>query len=244
MQNRYKLLSGLLAFFVYFALLGLLINYFNHHTKKKSIHYADKSSKAIVVSLSPSQNKVDRAEKRSRPKKKSQSKVKPKEILKSKKVAPVKKIKSVSPRPSKTIKTSKQEKAKKKIKVSSLFDKIDEKKPIVRKEKKPERGKKSEKGKIKKEKGQDRGVINAYFSKTERMLYNWPAQSEFAGHSAKVWLKIRQNGTFEFKLLSASNNEDFNTGLIQYLQQLQRVGFDPHQNSKPYELNVEFVAKE
>lgn len=238
MENRFKLISGLLAFFVYFALLGLLINYFNHHTKKKSIHYADKSSKSIAVSLSLSPNKVDRAKKRSKPKKKSQSQSKPKEILKSKRIVSEKRVKSVSPKPSKTIKTSEQKIPKKKIKVSHLFDKINEKKPIEKKEKKREREK------IKKEKGQDRGVMNAYFAKAKRMLYNWPAQSEFAGHSAKVWLKIRQNGTFEFKLLSASNNEDFNTGLIQYLQQLQRVGFDPHQNFKSYELNVEFVAKE
>ncbi len=238
MENRFKIISGLLAFFVYFALLGLLINYFNHHTKKKSIHYADMSSKSIAVSLSPSPNKVDRAKKRSKPKKKSQSQSKPKEILKSKKIVSEKKIKSVSPKPSKTIKTSKQKEPKKKIKVSSLFDKINEKKPIEKKEKKPE------KEKVKKEKGQDRGVKNAYFARVERMLQNWPSQSEFAGETIKVWLKIRKNGTFEFKLLSASNNEDFNTGLIQYLQQLQRVGFDPHQNSKSYELNVEFVAKE
>ncbi len=227
-----------MAFFVYFALLGLLINYFNHHTKKKSIHYADKSSKAIVVSLSSSPNKVDRAKKRSKPNKKSQSKTKPKEILKSKKISPEKKIKSVSPKPSKTIKAIKQEKPKKKIKVSNLFDKINEKKPVEKREEK------LEKKKVKKEKGQDRGVKNAYFARVEGMLQNWPAQSEFAGETIKVWLKIRQNGTFKFKLLSPSNNEDFNTGLIQYLQQLQRVGFTPHQNSKPYEVNVEFVAKE
>jgi len=238
MENRFKLISGALAFLVYFVLLGLLINYFNHHTNKKSIHYADKSSKAIAVSLSPSSNKVDRAKKSSKPKKESQVKVKPKEILKPKKTASEKKIKSVSPKPSKTIKTSKEEKPKKKIKMSKLFDKINEKKPIEKEEKK------TAKKRLKKEKGQDRGVKNAYFARVERMLQNWPSQSEFAGETIKVWLKIRKDGTFEFKLLSASNNEDFNTGLIQYLQQLQGVGFDPHHNSKAYELNVEFVAKE
>ncbi len=237
MENRFKLLSGLLALFVYFALLGLLLNYFNHHTKKKSRHYADMSSKAIVVSLSSSPNKVDRAKKSSKPKKKSQSKVKPKEILKSKKTASQKIIKSVSPKPSKTNKTNKQEKPKKKIKVSSLFDKVNEKKPIEKEEKKTRK-------KRLKEEGQDRGIKNAYFARVERMLQNWPSQSEFAGETIKVWLKIRQDGTFQFKLLSASNNEDFNTGLIQYLQQLQRVGFAPHQNSRAYEVNVEFVAKE
>ena len=74
MENRFKLISGALAFLVYFVLLGLLINYFNHHTKNKSIHYTDKSSKAIAVSLSLAPNKVDRAKKSSKPKKKSQAK--------------------------------------------------------------------------------------------------------------------------------------------------------------------------
>ncbi|MEA3456936.1 MAG: TonB C-terminal domain-containing protein [Campylobacterota bacterium] len=238
MENRLKFISGLLAFFVYFVLLGLLISYFNHHTKKKSIHYADKSSKAIAVSLSMSPNKVDRTKKSSSPKKKSEVNAKPKEIQKPEKTASEKKIKSVSPTPSKTVKTSKKVKTEKKVKVSNLFDKIKEKKPIEKKEKKPE------KKRIKKAKAQDSGVKNAYFAKVEKMLYNWPSQSEFAGERIKVWLKIRQDGTFEFKLLSASNNEEFNTGLIQYLQQLQRIGFDPHQHAKPYELNVEFVAKE
>jgi len=238
MENRFNLISGALAFLVYFVLLGLLINYFNHHTKKKSIHYADKSSKAIAVSLSPSPNKVDRAKKSSKPKIQSQAKAKPKEILKPKKTAPEKKTKSVSPKPSKIIKSIKKEKPKKKIKVSKLFDKINEKKPIEKEKKK------ITKKRLKKEKGQDRGVKNAYFARVERMLQNWPSQSEFAGETIKVWLKIRQDGAFVFKILSASNNEDFNTGLIQYLQQLQRIGFDPHRHSKAYELNVEFVAKE
>ena len=238
MENRFKLLSGLLALVVYFVLLGLLLNYFNHHTKKKSIHYADTSSKAIVVSLSSSSNKVDRVKKSSKPKEKSQSKVKPEEILKSKKTASQKKIKSVSPRPSKSSKINKQKKPKKKIKVSRLFDKIDEKKPIKKEEKR------TTKNRLKKGKGQNRGVKNVYFARVERMLQNWPSQSEFAGETIKVWLKIRQDGTFQFKLLSASSNEDFNLELIQYLQQLQRVGFAPHQNSRAYEVNVEFVAKE
>jgi len=237
MENRFNLISGALAFLVYFVLLGLLLTYFNHHTKKKSVHYADKSSKAIAVSLSPSPNRVDRAKKSSKPKKKSQAKTKPKEILKPKKTASQKKIKSVSPKPSKTIKRNKK-KPEKKIKMSKLFDKINEKKPIEKKEKK------TTKKRLKKEKGQDRGVKNAYFARVERMLQNWPSQSEFAGETIRVWLKIRQDGTFEFRLLSASNNEDFNTGLIQYLQQLQRIGFDSHHNSKAYELNVEFIAKE
>ncbi len=238
MENRFKVLSGLLAFLVYFLLVGLLLNYFNHHTKNRSVHYSQMSSKAITVSLAPSLDKTNKAEKKSKPKKKSKTKTKPKKSSKSKKSAEKKKTKSVSPRPSKVSKKNNQKKPKKKIQVHKLFDKVSEKKPIEKTEKK------STKNRLKKSKSQNRGIKNIYFAKVEKMLYNWPSQSEFAGEAIKVWLKINQDGSFTFKILSASNNEDFNRGLIQYLEQLQGIGFDSHQNTKPYELNVEFVAKE
>ncbi len=238
MEKYFKLLSGLLAFFVYFGLIGLLLTYFNHRNKIKSVHYSQKSSKAITVSLAPSLAKVNRAEKKSKPKKKSPPKVKPKKVTKSPKSAKKKKIKSVSPKPAKITTKSDKKPPKKRLKVSNLFDKVNEKKP----KEKPE--KKSVKKNTKKRKSQDRGIKNTYFASVEGLLQNWPSQNDFAGETIKVWLKINRDGSFVFKILSASNNEDFNRGLIQYLQQLQGIGFGAHQNSKPYELNVEFVAKE
>ncbi|RLA77418.1 MAG: hypothetical protein DRG30_00105 [Epsilonproteobacteria bacterium] len=224
MMNSSKVWSAILAFSVYFLLIGLLINYFNHHTETKAVHYAQKSSKAIKVSLAPPLNKTNRSKMRSKPKKRSPKKIKSKKILKSKKSANKKKIKSASPT--------------KRIKLNTLFDKISDKKPVDKEVKK------STENSLEKSDGRDEGIKNAYFNKVEGLMYNWPAQSEFAGFSAKVWLRINRNGSFTFKILSASNNVDFNRGLIQYLQQLQSIGFDTHQNTKPYELNVEFIAKE
>ncbi len=227
MKNSSKVWSAILAFSVYFLLIGLLLNYSNRHTEVKLVHYAQKSSKAIKVSLAPSLDRINASKKRSKPKNQSSKKIKSKKILKSKKSNEKKRIKSISPKPSKI---SQNKKPKKKIKLNTLFDKISEKKPIE--------------SNLDKRKGNDEGIKNAYFSKVEELMQSWPAQSEFAGFSAKVWLRINKNGSFTFKILSASNNLDFNRGLIQYLQQLQSIGFDTHKNSKPYELNVEFIAKE
>ncbi len=238
MKNPSKVLSGILAFSVYFLLIILLTSNLNHDIEIKSVHYAQKSSKAIKVSLASSLDRRNATKMKSKPKNKSPKKIKSKGTPKSKKSAKKKKVKSVSPKPSKT---SKKEKPRKKIKLNTLFEKISEKKPPVKSEKKV---KKSTDSNFKKKNGANQGVKNAYFSKIEGLMQSWPAQSEFAGFSAMVWLKINKDGSFIFKILSGSNNLDFNGGLIQYLQQLQRIGFDPHQNSKPYELNVEFIAKE
>ena len=249
MEKYFKIISGLLAFAIYFLLLGLLLNYFNHKSHRKPIHFVKKNDNRITVALSkpseekrvdtaklPRKKKEDLAEKKEHKKKaipkiskKVQKSVKKKEKPRDKKRT--KKI--VKKKERKRNKTSK-----KKINVNSLFKKIDDKQPVknshnVTKNKS-----------IKNDRNRDRGIRNAYFAKIEETLQNWPAQSEFAGQRVKVWLRIRNDGSFEFRLLSPSNNEDFNTGLIQYLQQLQRIGFEPHQNSKAYELNVEFVAKE
>ena len=97
---------------------------------------------------------------------------------------------------------------------------------------------------LKKQKKSDSGIENAYLAKIEEKLKGWPAQSEYAGEKAKVWIKVEPNGTFKFKVITASGNDAFNSGLIAYLEQLQNIGFGPHKGNRPYELDVEFIAKE
>jgi len=243
MEKHFKLLSGILAFLIYFILLGLLINYFNHHKSRKSIHYVEKNSDRIVVSLTDLPKKTSSPRKNQKPKIKSRPKIKPKPKAEPKpKKRPIRKKEVKKTRAKKVEPKTKEEqkKSKKKVSLDKLFDKVKEKKPVVKQEQKP---KKKEK-KSKKTQRQDRGIQNAYFAKVERMLQNWPAQSEFAGEKIKVWLRIRQDGSFTFRILSASGNEAFNSELIQYLKQLQQIGFGYHQNDRPYELDVEFVAKE
>ena len=76
------------------------------------------------------------------------------------------------------------------------------------------------------------------------MLDGWPAQSEYAGEKLKVILYINPTGFFEFKLKTASNNQDFNTGLTEYLKQLQDIGFGRHKGERTYQFEAEFIAKE
>ena len=88
------------------------------------------------------------------------------------------------------------------------------------------------------------GEENAYFAKVQRMLEDWPAQSDFAGEKATVILFIKPNGKFDFKVKSGSSINEFNEGLIAFLEQLQSIGFGPHNGERTYEYEAEFIAKE
>ena len=95
---------------------------------------------------------------------------------------------------------------------------------------------------LKTQKKSDKGIENAYLARIEEKLKGWPAQSDYAGEMAKVWIKVEPSGFFIFKVVVVSGNSEFNNGLIAYLKQLQRFGFGPHKGNRPYELNVEFIA--
>ena len=86
------------------------------------------------------------------------------------------------------------------------------------------------------------GTENAYLAHVEKKLRNWPAQVSFAGQEIDIWLKIYPGGNFEYKVLKLSGNPDFNRELINYLKQLQNIGFGPHGLGRPYEIEARFVA--
>ncbi|MDD5359572.1 MAG: TonB C-terminal domain-containing protein [Sulfurovaceae bacterium] len=87
------------------------------------------------------------------------------------------------------------------------------------------------------------GVEEGYKSKVKSILNGWPAQSDFAGNKAKIKFIIESSGRFEFDVISQSSNEEFNKGLIQYLKQLQKVGFGAHGGNRDYVFNVDFIAE-
>ena len=97
---------------------------------------------------------------------------------------------------------------------------------------------------LKDQKSSESGVENSYLAKVQRMLEGWPAQSEYAGEKVKVILYINPTGFFEFKLKTASNNQNFNEGLTEYLIQLQDIGFGRHKGKRTYNFEAEFIAKE
>jgi len=97
---------------------------------------------------------------------------------------------------------------------------------------------------LKNNKNSDSGIENAYLARIEEKLKGWPAQSEYAGETAKVSIIVDPSGHFEFKIITASGNNEFNEGLQAYLEQLQRIGFGRHKGDRAYDLDVDFVAKE
>lgn len=86
-------------------------------------------------------------------------------------------------------------------------------------------------------------VDDGYRSKVKSILNGWPAQSDFAGNKAKIKFVIEPNGRFEFDVIARSSNEEFNKGLIQYLKQLQKVGFGAHGGGRAYVFDVDFIAE-
>ena len=263
-------ISGLLAVGIYAFIIGLLLFYFNTRDSQKPIHYVKKNEDRIRVTMSAPKNNIKKktkqpAQTKPTPKVKpvKKPKSKPKETVKKqkesrKKVIKEKIVKKVKPKPKKVVKKTPPKKVNK---PKDLFanvksSKKPQKKNIIKVSSKPVKPKKNNLIKVsskpsasdivssslKIQKSSDRGIENAYFALIEEKLKGWPAQSEYAGEMAKVWIKVQPNGHFVFKVTTASGIEAFNTGLVAYLKQLQRIGFGPHKGKRPYTLNVEFVA--
>ncbi len=274
-----KYFPGLLAFVIYFAIIGLLIFYFNTREEKKSVHYVKKNENRIQVALSMPEKlekkKVIKAKSKPKPKVKPKSKVekkvkpkpkpkvkakpKPKKVVKKK----VKKEKVVKKKIAKKVIKKKDENlSKPKKKTLDLFENIktspkknyiqitDEpvtttpKNNIIEITNKPMSASERISSSLKEQKNSDSGVENAYLAKVQSMLEGWPAQSEYAGEKVKVLLLIDPTGGFEFELKTASNNEDLNIGLVEYLRQLQSIGFGRHKGERTYRFEAEFIAKE
>ena len=260
------LISGLLAFGIYFGVIAVVIFYFNTRDQKKPVHFVKKNEERIRVSMS-TPKPVAKKEIKKQPKKVVKPKPKPKpKKTEKKKVVKKKVIKEKVVKKAKVVKKKKDlntTKPKKVNKPKDLFANVTSKKKIekpkpVKVVDTPEKPKKnniikvSEKisaselvsNSLKIQEKSDSGIENAYLAMIEEKLKGWPAQSEYAGEKAKVWIKVETSGIFRFKVISASGNEAFNSGLIAYLKQLQKIGFGPHKGNRPYELDVEFIATE
>ncbi len=256
-------ISGLLAFGIYISLITLLLFYFNTRDQKKPVHYVKKNEERIRVSMTaPKPQTKNEIKKQSKKVVKPKPKSKPKETVK-KKVVKKKVVKEKVVKKSKIVKKTKDlntTKPKKVNKPKDLFANISstkkvEKPKVIDTQKKPKKStivKVSNKpsaselvsDSLKKQKKSDSGIENAYLAKIEEKLKGWPAQSEYAGEMAKVWIKVEPSGAFKFRVITASGNEAFNEGLMTYLEQLRKIGFGQHKGNRAYELDVEFVATE
>ncbi|MBT8348062.1 MAG: hypothetical protein HKP62_01270, partial [Sulfurovum sp.] len=244
-------ISGLLAFGIYIAVIGILLIYFNTRDEKKPVHYVKKNEERIRISMStpkPQPKKETKKQPKKVVKSKPKPKPKPKKTVKKKVVKKkvikekvVKKTKTVKKKDLNTTKPKKVNKPKDLFANISSTKKVEKPKPVMVtktpvKPKKsnliklPEKPSASElvSNALKVQKKSDSGIENAYLAKIEEKLKGWPAQSDYAGEKAKVWIKVEPSGSFRFKVVSASGNEAFNSGLITYLEQLQKIGFGQH----------------
>ena len=269
MKKSSTYISGLLAFGIYFLLIGLLIFYFNVRDEKKSIRYVKKDEHRIQVAISApkkaAKTKPVKPKVKPKPKpKKTKVKPKPKPKPKPKKKVKKKVIKEKVVKKAVKKKDVNLTKPKKVTKPKDLFANVSSSKKKTKPKlemkitDKPVKPKKSSLIKVsdkpsasslvsdslKVQKSSDSGVENAYLAYVQSMLEGWPAQSEYAGEKVKVLLQINPSGFFEFKIKSASNNQDFNDGLIEYLEQLQEIGFGRHKGNRTYQFEAEFIAKE
>lgn len=251
------LVSGIFAVGVYVFFISVLLVYFNTRDEKKPVHYVKKNEDSIRVTMTSPKNKVK--EKTTSEKKPQNKKVvqkpKTKDTIKkqkdaSKKVIKEKIVKKVKPKP-KPKESIKKQKPKIVNKPKDLFANVSStkkpmKKNIIQVSEKPFKASASNlvSSSLQIQKKSDRGIENAYLALIEDKLNGWPAQSDYAGEMAKVWIKVKPSGHFIFKVITASENDNFNIGLIAYLEQLQDIGFGPHKSNRAYELNVEFIAKE
>jgi len=269
-DRSFKLIWGIVAFGIYFLLVGFVIYYFNTRQDEKTKEYVKKDDKRIQVSLSASAPKkvTKKISKKPKPKPKIKKNVKTpkkskpivkKKIVKEKIVKKIAKKKDVKVQKNKNIKKVNKPKVKKTLDlfadVKTVEKKLDiniTKKPIktstpskmIEMKDRPLSASERISSTLKTQKNSHSGEENAYFAKVQSMLEDWPAQTEFAGEKAKVVLYIKTSGEFEFKVQSASTIGTFNEGLIAFLEQLQSIGFGPHNGERTYEYEAEFIAKE
>ena len=261
----YVLIIGLLLF--YFNTRNKVVpkHYVKKNEQRIQVSLNSQKKKKEKISKPTIKQKVKPKSKlkakKIKPKPKMKEKEKKKKIIKEKvvKKLPKKKVENnITKKPKKKklvkkVKKNKIIKEKDVKKTADLFATLNTKKHHKEKKKSSTNPKKTTKipsalEKINKSsnaaKSKDKGIENAYFSKVQSLLETWPAQSNFAGQKAMVRIYVKPTGQFDFKVKSKSNNIDFNLGLIDFLEQLQRLGLGKHHGGKTYEIEVEFTAKE
>ena len=264
MMTRYsKIIPGVLAVGAYLLVVGLLILYFNTRTEDRSKNYVKKDEHRIQVAFSQPHQKKTKKPKHVKPKKKvkktrkkhPKAKPKPKRTAKKKvikekvvKKAARKKEQNLTKKPKNKPKNLfanlNVPKKKSVIRVSDKPIKTVPKHNIIQTTEKPLSASERINNSLKNQKSGQSGVENAYLAKVQSMLEGWPAQSDYAGEKVKIILYIETNGFFEFRLKTPSANQNFNEGITAYLEELQNIGFGPHNGGRTYKFEAEFIAKE
>ncbi len=247
MPNRptYSFIGFLLSLAIYVGLL-LFVAFYLQDRVQKNISYTAQKNVVLDITL---------VEKKPQIKKRVHKKVKKKTIKR-------KKPKKIAKKPSiKSIKTD----APKKVSLQGLFKKIDTKKIVEPKKKrvlqsrkkvkapvepKPEVVRKDDAKKIVdsydpetlKKDTKKSGVYDKYKGKISQILYgNWQNTiGTVSGNSATVTIFIDKTGTFSYKIEKLSYNDDFNSKLRDFLEEMRDTEFPTFKEGEIFQMQVEF----
>ncbi len=244
-SNKYNLVGFILASILYLTVL-LLLAFYLQDKARKNVDYTIKKDNILDITL------VERKHKKNiKPRKKI---VKKQNIEKPKPITTKPKPKKVSP------------KVQKKVSLQGLFKKIDTKKIIEQKIDMAQQSRKKEvKSKVNIEKPKKRdiakklveslsfespqnikssknGIYDKFRGKVQQILYkNWQNTIDtVSGNSATVEIFIDKIGTFSYKIVKLSYNDEFNSKLVDFLEEMKDKEFPPFTEGEIFQLQVEF----
>jgi len=242
-KSLYDLIGFIVSFFIYFCVL-LFLAFYLQEKVHKDIKYTAK--KNVVLDITLVEHKPT--------KKRHFVKKQKKQIKKAKKIASKPKVKSMATR------------SPKKISLQGLFKKVkvkNIKEPVIKKSK-PSRKKiksaikeevkpvtKRDAKKIVKTLNFDNkrsiisskdGIYDKFRGKITQILdENWQNTIDTAsGNSATVTIYIDKTGTFSYKIEKLSYNDDFNSKLRNFLEEMRDKEFPPFKDGNIFKIQVEF----
>ncbi|MFK5880745.1 MAG: TonB C-terminal domain-containing protein [Sulfurospirillum sp.] len=86
------------------------------------------------------------------------------------------------------------------------------------------------------------GVYDKFRGEIQKILYeNWQNTIDtISGSKATVEIYIDKNGTFSYKIVKLSYNDEFNSKLIDFLEEMRNKEFPPFREGGIFKLQVEF----
>lgn len=249
--NRYASLGWILSIVLDIVLL-VFFAYMLSQSKDKDLNYTSKKDNPLSVTL------VER-KKNDSDKLKEERKKEEKPITAPKPTEKASEEKKTASSPKEAVKS---------VSLQGLFEKIDTKKlPQDVKEQKKDQGQKT-RIKPNKEETKDKGenvaskIANSlnfaeqkhlidtqkdgkydpFIGKVQEILEeNWQKTIDTeSGNVAKVLIKISNKGTFSYKIVSMSYNNEFNNKLKEFLKDMESVDFPPYDKGALFEMQVSF----
>jgi len=268
-MNFNKIISPIIAVGSYLLIVSSVLYYFNYKSQQKPVVYVEKNTNKIEVALASAPKKSSSQPVKKTPSKKSDTPKPAKQT--SKKVNKVRNTKSdktkpkpkpkpkpkskpkPKPKPKPKSKPKPKPKRPKKINTSSLFGGVKGTIPRTKnqthstkkRDTAPQRRSASDiiSNSLKNKTNDAKGIENAYLAKVSRKLKAWPSQVNYAGEEFHVHLTIYRDGTFKYIVERPSNNPEMNEVILNYLKQLQSIGFGPHGGASVYDKTFIIRAK-